>query len=162
MEKVGLLIKNFSLDSSFHGIGHLFGPRLFRSKILWSILSVISVSFWFYYLSLSLHEFFVERPTFTEIKLIHNSELTMPTVLVCPVLNNHSKIEEFFPGNIGPLFSYLLMLSQHPMMDTFRTMLSQNFSQAFKDFPNVEHHWSVLYNKQNIDENLARMFGKHQ
>ena len=162
MNQIANLLKKFALESSFHGVNHLFGPRLFRNKILWTLISLTFICFWFYYLSLSLHEFFVNKPTVTEIKQEYNKEITMPSILVCPVLTNISAFEAFFPGNIGPLFTYLLFLSQHPMMETFRTSLSQNISEALQKFPNVEKQWSFVYNQLNFDENLARIYGNFE
>ena len=92
MEKVGLVLKSFASDSSFHGINHIFGPRLFRFKIAWALLSSISACFWLYYMSISLHDFYNVKPTSTEIKFVHNKELTMPTVMLCPGMGNTTGI----------------------------------------------------------------------
>ena len=203
MDKIGLKLAEFSSSSSFHGINHIFGPRLFRWKIAWVLLSAVSASFWFYYLSISLHEFYNLKPTATEVKFVHNNEQTIPTVLLCPYMGNISGIffvcppptttqqrvflvavticgcvfiyswgradngkdptsglENLFPGGIGPLMSYLTQLSQHPMYEQFQTLLSQNISEAFQRFPNIENHWEVLFKKQNVDPNVASIYGE--
>ena len=160
MEKLGLILAYFSSNSSFHGINHIFGPRLFRFKFAWVLLSAVSACFWFYYMSISLHEFYNVKPTLTEIKLVHNTEMTIPTVLLCPALSNISAFENIFPSGIGPLFTYLLLLSQHPMLEMFQTSLSQNISEAFRKFPNIERRWEILYKQQNVNPSVAALYGK--
>ena len=160
MKKIGLVLADFSMNSSFHGINHIFGPRLFRFKIAWVLLSAISSCFWFYYMFGSLHEFYHVQPTLTETKIVHNDGLTIPTVLLCADLANISAVENIFPSGIGPLFTYLLLLSQNPMLEMFQTSLSQNISEAFRKFPNIERRWEILYKQQNVDPSVAAFYGK--
>ena len=68
-------------------------------------------------------------------------------------------LESIFPAGIGPLMSYLIQLSQHPMYEEFQTLLSQNISKAFKRFPNIEKHWDTLYKQHNVDANVAAFYG---
>ena len=151
----------FALTSSFHGINHLFGPKRWKVKILWFVLSITFTILWTNFLITSLETYFITQPTTTKLKYIHSRHsLSFPDVLICPVLRNQSMFDQFVPGNLAPLLSLLTTLSVNPTHGMIRRALSDNISAAFEQFPELEKQWQKIYRSESVDPIIAQYLGK--
>ena len=83
----------------------------------------------------------------------------MPEILVCPTLPNQTTFESFFPGTVGPMFSFLSSFSEHEIFSGIRDAIRDNVTAGFEKYPHLEEEWDILYTIANLDPSAAAFYG---
>ena len=147
------------MESSYHGINNFFGLRLQRTKLCWLIISSLFFGLFIYYSILSFDTYIIKRPIRTDLHYKNHEQIQMPEVLICPTLPNQTAFESFFPGTVGPMFSFLGSLSEHPIFSGIRDVIRKNVSAGFERYPHLEEEWGKLYTTANLDPIMASFYG---
>ena len=107
VQQVAVIVRSFAIDSSFHGINNMLGPRLWRSKLCWLAICCSFFGIFVYFSVLSFDTYIIKKPIQTDLNYHNHEEIQMPEIMFCPVLPNQTAFENFFPGTFGPMFAFL-------------------------------------------------------
>ena len=146
-------IHSFSLNSSLHGIAHLFTNRSYRAKQCW-MLTIITISIVFAYsLILTGQEHFIREPTVTAIKYNSRKSAKLPKITICPRLLSHSDItNEILSRNyLAALHTIVGYLHYNVIYSDVRRLISENISDTFIKYSRLEHTFELLEKNFELD-----------
>ena len=147
--------KKFSQNCSLHGLVYLFTRRNFRAKQFWIIAITFTFIVCVYNLILTGKEHFITKPTVTTLSYNSRKTVKFPPVVVCHKLSSHSfAVNSIMRQNkSAALQAFTGYLHYNPIYSDVRKLLSENLTEAFSKYPQLENSFRLML--ANFDHELG-------
>ncbi|XP_075255054.1 acid-sensing ion channel 1B-like [Convolutriloba macropyga] len=116
------------------------------------MLLMSSVLFGVYMSFNELTLFFSDRPTVTEVKMVDNTYLDLPQVMICPVLPNNKAMRSVMPPGSADVMTLIVDMAFNRLFGNIRhdlQMQMPNVSGVFEKYHHLEGHYAKMI--QHID-----------
>ena len=160
--KTAEVLKNFSLDSSIHGVNNFFSHRKWLIRLMWILIFFLSLGVCTYYVISVFREHVMKQPTVTSVSYVTHDVVKFPNVLICPTMPNQTGIEQFFPPGLKSVFTFIINFAENPLFAGIRHELLNNSGDVYEKYSGLELQWRKLLEESDYDPTIHTLYGNSQ